>query len=332
MNVMLTGGMGYIGSHIAVQLVLLGHGVLIYDNLSNSSEDVLTQIESIAGSAVIFVKGDVRETNKLSKALHDHKIDSVIHLAGLKAVGDSVNDPCIYYDNNISGSISLLKAMELAQVNNLIFSSSATVYGDPEYLPIDEAHRLDAQSPYGMTKKVVEEIFNNYCEKKSNKRVISLRYFNPVGAHPSGLIGERPLGIPNNLMPYIAQVANGERPFLHVFGDSYPTNDGTGVRDYIHVVDLAEGHVAALHHLRLMKNRTDVFNLGTGEGHSVLDVVEKYMEASGKTIPIEISIARAGDVAECYACTSKAFEVLGWKAKYALYDMCQSSWNYQRKI
>ena len=332
MNIMLTGGMGYIGSHIAVQLASLGHGVLIYDNLSNSSEDVLTQLETIIGSPVMFVRGDVRETDKLSKILCDHKINTVIHLAGLKAVGDSVNDPSGYYDNNISGAISLLKAMELSKVDNLIFSSSATVYGEPEYLPIDEVHRLDAQSPYGLTKKLVEEIFNNYCEKKSNKRVISLRYFNPVGAHPSGLIGERPSGIPNNLMPYIAQVANGKRPFLSVFGDLYPTKDGTGVRDYIHVVDLAEGHVAALNHLGLMKSSTDVFNLGTGEGYSVLDVIEKYMEASGKIIPKKIVSARPGDVAECYACTSKASEVLGWEARYDLYDMCQSSWNYQKKI
>ena len=329
---MLTGGMGYIGSHIAVQLASLGHRVLIYYNLSNSSEDVLTQLETIIGSPVMFARGDVRETDKLSKILGDHKIDSVIHLAGLKSVNDSVNDPSGYYGNNISGAISLLKAMELSKVDNLIFSSSATVYGEPEYVPIDEAHRLDVQSPYGLTKKLVEEIFNNYFEKKSNKRMISLRYFNPVGAHPSGLIGERPSGIPNNLMPYIAQVANGERPFLNVFGDLYPTKDGTGVRDYIHVVDLAEGHVAALNHLGSMKSSSDVFNLGTGEGFSVLDVVEKYMEASGKTIPKKIVSARPGDVAECYACTSKASEVLGWKARHALYDMCQSSWNYQSKI
>lgn len=332
MNVMLTGGMGYIGSHIAVQLASLGHRVLIYDNLSNSSEDVLTQLETIIGSPVMFTRGDVRETEKLSKVLCDHKIDSVIHLAGLKAVGDSVNDPSGYYDNNISGAISLVKAMELSKVDNLIFSSSATVYGEPEYLPIDEAHRLDAQSPYGLTKKLVEEIFNNYCEQISNKRVISLRYFNPVGAHPSGLIGERPSGIPNNLMPYIAQVANEERSFLRVFGDSYPTKDGTGVRDYIHVVDLAEGHVAALNYLGSMKSSTDVFNLGTGEGYSVLDVVDKYVEASGKKIPKKIVSARPGDVAECYACTSKASEVLGWEAKRTLYDMCQSSWGYQKKI
>lgn len=332
MNIMLTGGMGYIGSHIAVQLAALGHKVLIYDNLSNSSEDVLTQVESIIGSPVIYVRGDIRETNKLSKTLCENNIDSVIHLAGLKAVGDSSNDPSSYYDNNISGAISLIKAMELSDVNNLIFSSSATVYGEPEYLPIDENHRLDAKSPYGLTKKIIEEIFNNYCEQKPNKRVISLRYFNPVGAHSSGLIGESPNGIPNNLMPYIAQVANGDRPFLNVFGDIYPTKDGTGVRDYIHVEDLAEGHVAALNYLESMKGNTDVFNLGTGEGYSVLDVVEQYTKASGQIIPKKIVSPRSGDVAECYACTSKASAVLGWKARHSLYDMCESSWNYQRKI
>ena len=332
MNVMLTGGMGYIGSHIAVQLASLGHGVLIYDNLSNSSEDVLTQLETIIGSPVIFVRGDVRETDKLSKILCDHKIDSVIHLAGLKAVGDSVNDPISYYDSNISGAISLIKAMELSGVDNLIFSSSATVYGEPEYLPIDEIHPLDAQSPYGLTKKLVEEIFNNYCELKSDKKVISLRYFNPVGAHPSGLIGERPNGIPNNLVPYIAQVANGEIPFLGIFGDKYPTKDGTGVRDYIHVQDLAEGHVAALNHIVSMKSDTDVFNLGTGEGYSVIDVVEKYTEASGKPIPTKIINPRSGDVAECYACTAKASDILGWRAKLGMGDMCRSSWNNQSKI
>ena len=332
MNVMLTGGMGYIGSHIAVKLASLGYGILIYDNLSNSNEDVLNQLETIIGSPVTFVRGDVRETDKLSKILSDHKVDSVIHLAGLKAVGDSVNDPSIYYENNISGAISLLKAMELSQVDNLIFSSSATVYGEPKYLPIDENHQLDVQSPYGLTKKIVEEIFNNYCEQKSNTKVISLRYFNPVGAHSSGLIGERPSGTPNNLMPYIAQVANGEREFLSVFGDIYPTKDGTGVRDYIHVEDLAEGHVAALQHLGSMKSNTNVFNLGTGEGHSVFDVIEHYAKASGKKIPKKIMSVRPGDVAECYACTAKASEVLCWEAKRTLHDMCKSSWEYQKKL
>ncbi len=332
MNVMLTGGMGYIGSHIAIKLASFGHTVLIYDNLSNSSEDILPQIEFIIGSSVTFIKGDMRETEKLQKIFKEHKIDSVIHLAGLKAVGDSVNDPISYYENNISGAISLIKAMELSSVDNLIFSSSATVYGEPEYLPIDEFHRLDVQSPYGLTKKLVEEIFNNYCELKSNNKVISLRYFNPVGAHPSGLIGERPSGIPNNLMPYIAQVANGEMPFLGVFGDKYLTKDGTGVRDYIHVEDLAEGHLAALNYISSMKSGTDVFNLGTGKGFSVLDVVQKYREASGKRIPIKIKDPRPGDVAECYACTKKASEVLDWTAKLNMSDMCYSSWNYQTKI
>jgi UDP-glucose 4-epimerase len=332
MNVMLTGGMGYIGSHIAIKLASFGHTVLIYDNLSNSSEDVLSQIEFIIGSPIIFIKGDIRETEKLQKIFIEHKIDSVIHLAGLKAVGDSVNNPISYYENNISGAISLIKAMELSSVDNLIFSSSATVYGEPEYLPIDESHRLDVQSPYGLTKKLVEEIFNNYCELKSNNKVISLRYFNPVGAHPSGLIGERPCGIPNNLMPYIAQVANGEMPFLGVFGDKYLTKDGTGVRDYIHVEDLAEGHLAALNYIGSMESDTDVFNLGTGKGFSVLDVVQKYREASGKRIPIKIKDPRPGDVAECYACTKKASEVLDWRAKLNMSDMCNSSWNYQTKI
>tara|TARA_B100001093_G_scaffold513914_1_gene586808 strand:+ start:1065 stop:2087 length:1023 start_codon:yes stop_codon:yes gene_type:complete len=332
MNLMLTGGMGYIGSHIAVQLASLGHGILIYDNLSNSSKRVLTNLETITGLRITFVRGDVRETNKLIKILCDQKIDSIIHLAGLKAVGDSVIDPSAYYDNNIYGAISLLKAMESSHIDNLIFSSSATVYGEPKYLPIDESHQLDAKNPYGLTKKTTEEIFNNYCEQKSNKKVISLRYFNPVGAHSSGLIGERPTGIPTNLMPYIAQVANGERPFLNIYGNLYPTKDGTGVRDYIHVEDLAEGHVAALNYIGLMKSNTDVFNLGTGEGYSVLEVVEKYSEVSGKIIPKKVVSARPGDIPECYANTSKASEILGWEAKRDLSDMCQSSWNYQRKF
>lgn len=332
MNVLLTGGMGYIGSHIAVQLTSFGHGVVIYDNLSNSSEDVLNQIETITGLSPAFVKGDVRETDKLVEAFCENKIDSVIHLAGLKAVGESVDDPLSYYDNNIYGAMSLLKAMELSQVDNLIFSSSATVYGEPKYLPLDESHQMDAQSPYGLTKKLVEEIFNNYCEKKLNKKVISLRYFNPVGAHSSGLIGERPSGTPNNLMPYIAQVADGERLFLRVFGDSYPTKDGTGVRDYIHVEDLAQGHVAALNYINSMKRDSDVFNLGTGEGYSVLDVVKQYEIVIGRQIQKKIVDARLGDVAECYACTSKAMDVLGWEATRSLHNMCESSWNYQSKL
>ena len=329
---MLTGGLGYIGSHIAVKLVALGHQVLIYDNLSNSNKDILSQLESITNSSIAFAMGDVRETYKLSKALSEFKIDSVIHLAGFKAVGDSVNEPCSYFDNNIYGAISLLKAMEISKVDNLIFSSSATVYGEPEYLPIDEAHRLDAQSPYGLTKKIIEEIFNNYCKFKPNKKVISLRYFNPVGAHSSGLIGELPIGVPNNLMPYIAQVAIGDRPYLNIFGNSYPTKDGTGIRDYIHVSDLAEGHIAALNYIRSMKSSSDVFNLGTGKGYSVLEVVEKYEMASGKKIPKKIVAEREGDIAEYFACNKKASKLLGWNAKHSLYDMCLSSWNYQSKM
>ncbi len=332
MNVMLTGGMGYIGSHIAIKLASKGHRILIYDNNSNSSEDIRSKIEFIIGSPITFVKGDIRETNKLLDSFKEHKIDSVIHLAGLKSVGDSVNDPISYYENNINGAISLIKAMEKSSVDNLIFSSSATVYGEPEYLPIDENHRLDIQNPYGLTKKIIEEIFNNFCELKPSKKVISLRYFNPVGAHPSGLIGERPNGIPNNLMPYIAMVANGELPFLGVFGDKYPTKDGTGVRDYIHIEDLAEGHIAALDYIGIMKENADVFNLGTGEGFSVLDMVKEYSEACGKKIPIKITNPRKGDVAECYACTIKASKILGWTAKLGISEMCESSWNFQTKI
>jgi UDP-glucose 4-epimerase len=328
---MLTGGLGYIGSHIAVKLVALGHEILIYDNLSNSNEDILIQLETITGSSIAFIMGDVRETEKLSKALSEFEIDSVIHLAGYKAVGDSVDKPCSYYDNNISGAISLLKAIDISGVDNLIFSSSATVYGEPKYLPMDEDHRLDAQNPYGLTKKITEEIFNNYCKQKLNKKVISLRYFNPVGAHPSGLIGELPNGVPNNLMPYISQVANGQRPYLNIFGNSYPTKDGTGVRDYIHVTDLAEGHISALNYIRSMKSSSDVFNLGTGVGHSVLDVVKKYEKASGKLISKKIVGQRSGDIAEYYACNKKASALLGWTATHSLYDMCLSSWNYQSK-
>lgn len=328
---MLTGGLGYIGSHIAVRLISAGHEVFIYDNLSNSNLEVLDKLRIITSSNIGLIIGDVRETEKLSKALSDSEIDSVIHLAGLKAVGDSVNDPCSYYDNNISGAISLLKAMDASGINHLIFSSSATVYGIPEYLPIDESHKLDAQNPYGCTKKIIEEIFNDYCEQKSNKKVISLRYFNPVGADSSGLIGEMPTGVPNNLMPYISQVANGQRPCLNIFGDTYPTKDGTGIRDYIHVVDLADGHVAALNYIQSMKRSSEVFNLGTGEGYSVLEVVNTYERVSKKIIPKNIVDKRMGDIAEYYACTKKASQLLGWSAKHSLYDMCLSSWNYQSK-
>jgi UDP-glucose 4-epimerase len=326
MNILLTGGTGYIGSHTAVVLVQAGHRVVLYDNLSNSRATVVGHLAAITGQTLPFIQGDVRDTDLLQHTLQVHHIDAVIHFAGLKAVGESVEKPIDYYSNNVGGTISVLAACKTAGVKRLVFSSSATVYGVPHYLPLDEAHPLSATNPYGRSKLQVEEILSDVAQSDPAWRVTCLRYFNPVGAHDSGLIGEDPHGIPNNLMPYIARVAAKTLPQLQVFGDDYDTPDGTGVRDYIHVMDLAEGHLAALQQLQTRAQAFDVINLGTGHGHSVLEMANAFAKASGRAIPYRIAPRRAGDIATCYANADKARTVLNWTATRSLHDMCASTW------
>lgn len=330
MNVLLTGGTGYIGSHTAVVLSQLGHQVLLYDNLCNSSDAVLDKLVQITGQQIPLIKGDVRTPQLLADVLSAHRVGAVIHFAGLKAVGESVDKPVEYYANNVQGAINLLQAMQLAQVKSLVFSSSATVYGEPQYLPFDENHPTCATNPYGRSKLHIEEILNDVAASDPDWRVVCLRYFNPVGAHESGLIGESPNGVPNNLMPYIAQVAAGQRPHLNVFGGDYPTEDGTGVRDYIHVMDLAEGHAAALNFLSKTLG-WHAINLGTGKGHSVLEVVQAFEKASGLRVPYQIVARRAGDVAAYYADPTKAKEHLNWAAVRSLDEMCRSTWHFQQR-
>ncbi len=329
MNVLLTGGMGYIGSHTVVVLLRAGHQVVLYDNLSNSSDQVLEKLSQITGRPIPFVKGDVRDTELLKSTLTAHRIDAVIHFAGLKAVGESMDKPVEYYANNVQGTISLLQAMQSVDIKTLVFSSSATVYGEPQYLPLDENHPTSATNPYGRSKLHIEEMLNDVAGSAPDWRIACLRYFNPVGAHESGLIGENPNGVPNNLMPYIAQVATGQRPCLSVFGGDYATEDGTGVRDYIHVMDLAEGHAAALSFLSQTPG-WHAINLGTGHGYSVLDMVQAFEKASGCQVPYQIVARRAGDVAACYANPNKASECLNWRATRSLGDMCASTWRFQQ--
>ena len=329
MNILLTGGTGYIGSHTATVLVQQGHRVILFDNLSNSSEAVVGRLARILGEAPVFVRGDVRDGAVLERTLRDHAIDAVVHFAGLKAVGESVAQPLDYFSNNVQGTLSLLEAMRTTGVRTLVFSSSATVYGEPGYLPLDENHPTGATNPYGRTKLHIEEILGDLAVSDPSWRLVCLRYFNPVGAHDSGLIGESPRGIPNNLMPYVAQVATGQRPELNVFGDDYPTPDGTGVRDYIHVMDLAEGHAAALGFLA-SHTGWHAINLGTGTGYSVLDVVRAFEHASGHPVPYRIQPRRPGDVAACYADPGKARRELGWQAHRSMDEMCQSTWKYQQ--
>ncbi len=329
MKILLTGGTGYIGSHAAVALVEVGHQVVLLDNLSNSQVAVLDRLERILGHRVPFVEADIRDTDTMIRTMRDHGIDAVMHFAGLKAVGESVKEPINYYANNVQGTISLLQAMDACDVRTMVFSSSATVYGDPQYLPLDEHHPTSATNPYGRSKLHIEEILSDVANSSDQWKFVCLRYFNPVGAHASGLIGERPNGIPNNLMPYIAQVAHGERSFLSVFGDDYNTPDGTGVRDYIHVVDLVDGHLAAL---EFAQNHPGwhAINLGTGKGSSVLEMVQAFAKASGKDVPYQIMPRRSGDVASCYAKPDKAAQVLGWTAKKSIDDMCSSTWRWQQ--
>jgi UDP-glucose 4-epimerase len=325
LNILLTGGLGYIGSHTAVLLANAGHQVHIYDNLCNSNISTLERIQNITLKDIGFTESDVRDTEKLANVLRNEKIDAVIHLAGLKAVGESSQKPIEYYANNVQGSISLIQAMQSCGIKTLVFSSSATVYGDPIYLPYDEDHPTKPTNPYGRNKLQIEDILRDLSASDIDWKISCLRYFNPVGAHESGIIGENPNGVPNNLMPVIGQVVNGILPSLNIFGDDYDTPDGTGKRDYIHVMDLAEGHLAALIWLQANPGCHN-FNLGSGDSYSVLDLLRHFEQASGQKIPYQVVGRRSGDLPEYYAKADKAEKVLGWKAKKTLSDICSSSW------
>jgi len=328
MRILVTGGAGYIGSHTCVELLESGYEVVVVDNLCNSKYTSLERVAQIAGKSVQFHQVDLCDTDALDEVFSQQKPDAVIHFAGLKAVGESVNMPIAYYQNNIAGTLNLLQVMSKYQVKDIVFSSSATVYGDPASLPITEDFPLSATNPYGRSKLIVEEMLGDVYISDSQWNVALLRYFNPVGAHISGLIGEDPNGIPNNLMPYISQVAVGKLDKLSVFGGDYDTTDGTGVRDYIHVVDLAKGHIKALQKL-VQKPGLVVWNLGTGQGYSVIEMAEAFARASGRKVPYEIVGRRAGDIAACYADPAKALNELGWKAEKGLKEMCEDTWRWQ---
>ena len=345
-KILVTGGAGYIGSHTCIALHQAGYDIVVYDNLSNSSIEAINRASKLAGQPIEFIEGDIRDVELLRQVFAEHQFFGVIHFAGLKAVGESVAKPLLYYNNNVSGTITLLEVMAEANVKNLVFSSSATVYGDPETLPIDENSKRSCTNPYGQSKLTVEHILEDLAVSDDIWNLIPLRYFNPVGAHSSGKIGEDPNDIPNNLMPYISQVAVGKLEKLSIFGNDYSTVDGTGVRDFIHVTDLAQGHVAALNYLQqhaglknissdkdsLDKNSSVGFlpiNLGTGKGTSVLELVTAFSEVSGQDIPYQFSARRAGDIASCYASADKAKELLGWEAKLSITEMCQDTWRWQ---
>ena len=329
MAVLITGGAGYIGSHTTIEVLNAGYEVVIVDNLSNSSEIVLDRVEEIAGKKVKFYKLDLLDEENVEKVFKENKIEAAIHFAGLKAVGESVEKPLEYYHNNLTSTLVLLKLMKKYDVKNFVFSSSATVYGDSKEVPFKESSPLQhATNPYGNTKAIIEDILRDLYKSDNTWNIAILRYFNPIGAHESGKIGENPKGIPNNLMPYITKVAVGKLEKLRIFGDDYDTPDGTGVRDYIHVVDLAKGHVKALDKLNTNSGLV-TYNLGTGNGVSVLDMVKAFSKACGKDIPYEIVARRPGDIATCYADATKANEELGWKAEKNLDDMCADSWNWQ---
>ncbi|MCM3788900.1 UDP-glucose 4-epimerase GalE [Domibacillus indicus] len=330
MKVLVTGGAGFIGSHTALLLLEAGYEIVIADNFLNSSPEVLKRIEMLASRPVSFVELDLRDEEALDRLFSYHEFDSVIHFAGLKAVGESVEKPLYYYENNIGSTLTLCKVMEKFNVVKLVFSSSATVYGVPDEVPIVENIPLYSTNPYGRTKLMIEEILKDIHTANPNWRISLLRYFNPLGAHESGEIGEDPNGIPNNLMPYITQVAIGKRDKLLIFGGDYPTIDGTGVRDYIHVTDLAHGHIRALKKLN-ESTGIEAYNLGTGRGYSVLEVINTFESATGISVPYEIIDRRPGDIAECYADTTKTEIELGWKAKKTLEDMCRDSWRWQKK-
>lgn len=331
-KILLTGGTGFIGSHTAVKVIESGYDVVIADDLSNSDASVKGRIERITGKGVSFYQVDVADSAAMEEIFDAHEIDAVIHFAGYKAVGESVVRPLAYYRNNLDTALTLLETMQRHGCKSFIFSSSATVYSPANEVPFtEESEDLGCTNPYGWTKFMIEQILKDVCKADPEMSVVLLRYFNPIGAHASGLIGENPSGVPNNLMPYITQVAQGIRPHLNVFGDDYPTHDGTGVRDYIHVVDLAAGHVAALEYSRAHKG-CEVFNLGTGQGYSVLDLVKTFEKVNGVKIPYEITDRRAGDIAVSYADVSKAREVLGWKAEKGIEDMCRDAWRWQQSL
>ncbi|EOB4964264.1 TPA: UDP-glucose 4-epimerase GalE [Vibrio vulnificus] len=328
MNILVTGGSGYIGSHTCIQMIEAGMTPIILDNLYNSKLLVLDRIEQVTGVRPTFYQGDIRDSEILQHIFAQHDIQGVIHFAGLKAVGESVEKPLMYYDNNVSGTLNLVREMDKAGVKSLIFSSSATVYGDPASVPIRENFPTSATNPYGRSKLMVEECLTDFHKANPDWSITLLRYFNPVGAHESGLLGEDPQGIPNNLLPFVAQVAVGRREKLGVFGDDYPTPDGTGVRDYIHVIDLADGHLAALNKVGQQAG-LNIFNLGTGQGNSVLEMVAAFEKAAQRPIPYEIKPRRAGDIAECWADPAYAEQVLGWKATRSLETMVVDTWRWQ---
>ena len=328
-KILVTGGTGFIGSHTCVELQAAGYQVVILDSLYNSQQSVLDAIASISGQRPEFIQGDIRDAALLQQVFKQHQFQAVIHFAGLKAVGESVAQPLNYYDNNVAGTVTLLQAMQVAGVRTFIFSSSATVYGDPQTLPIPENHPCSATNPYGHTKLVVEEILANLYASEANWRIARLRYFNPVGAHPSGLIGEAPQGTPNNLMPYVAQVASGQRQQVSVFGNDYDTPDGTGVRDYIHVMDLAQGHVAALRYCLANEPELLTVNLGTGRGYSVLEMIEAFSRSSGKPVAYQIAPRRPGDIASCWADTRLAETKLNWRADKDIQEMCDDAWRWE---
>lgn len=329
MKILVTGGAGYIGSHTTLLLLEQGYEPVVLDNLSNSSEEALRRVEKITGKTVKFYNADIRDRKALDEIFAKERPEAVIHFAGLKAVGESCEKPLMYFENNISGSITLFEAMQAAGCRNIIFSSSATVYGKPESVPIKETFKTQVTNPYGRTKLVLEQLLADLYESDNSWNVMLLRYFNPIGAHESGLIGEDPKGIPNNLVPYIAKVAVGKLEHINVFGDDYDTPDGTGVRDYIHVMDLADGHVKALEHIE--GAGLSIYNLGTGTGYSVLEVIKAFSKACGKDLPYVIGPRRPGDIDMCYADPSLAREKLGWEAKRGIEEMCADSWNWQSR-
>ncbi|MEE3414491.1 MAG: UDP-glucose 4-epimerase GalE [Prevotella sp.] len=331
MKILVTGGAGFIGTHTLIELDAAGHEMVVVDNLINSKRESLRRVAQIIGKEIPFYQTDIRDREGLNKVFEDHSFDCCIHFAGLKAVGESVQKPLEYYENNMNGTFTLLDAMRNHGCKNIIFSSSATVYGNPAVIPItEECPKGYCTNPYGQTKSMLEEVLTDVQKADPEWNVVLLRYFNPIGAHPSGLIGENPNGIPNNLMPYITQVAIGKRERLGIFGNDYDTPDGTGVRDYIHVVDLAKGHVCALKAIE-RKCGLAIYNLGTGHGYSVLDVVKAFEKVNDVAVPYTIMPRRAGDIATCYSTSEKAAKELGWKAQYGIEEMCRDSWNWQKK-
>lgn len=330
MNILVTGGAGFIGSHTLIELYKAGHTALVVDNLCNSNPEALRRVAELIGiDAIPFIKADIRDSKALYSIFSANRFDAVIHFAGLKAVGESVEKPLEYYDNNVIGTLVLLDAMRRHGCKNIIFSSSATVYGDPVEIPITEScPKGQCTNPYGQTKSIIEQILTDLQVADPQWNIVLLRYFNPIGAHPSGRIGENPNGIPNNLMPYITQVAVGKREYLGIFGNDYPTPDGTGIRDYIHVCDLASAHIAALKPIE-QKTGLNIYNIGTGHGYSVLDVVKAFIRVNGVDIPYRIMPRRAGDIATCYCNPAKANREIGWKAQFTLDDMCRDAWHWQ---